>query len=149
MQLSAPNLLSDTGQRKFQIWWWRQIESPSWQTFIRHEWKHCSPKIPSHQSFIVAESPQLIRRAGNLDVASWWTPTHPSWPRSSASSSGKPSLTASDMSDHPTLPVTRSSDEYFLRSTLQTLKDGVQISKAVNLAGFEARLCIWILVPPF
>lgn len=26
--------------------------------------------------------------------------------------------------DHPTLPVTRSSDEYFLRSTLQTLKDG-------------------------
>ena len=64
----SPNLLSDAGQRGFQTWWWRQMESPSWQTFVRYEWEPCTP---SHQSLIIMESVWLVERTGNLDVGSW------------------------------------------------------------------------------
>ena len=146
MQLSAPNLLSDTGQRKFQIWWWRQIESPSRHTFIKHEWKYCIPKVFPISLLL------LWNHCGFLEEQRIWM-----W------SLGELLLILHDPGPVPppqwSLPwlpqrcliILHCQLHIHLVNTFWDLlcKDRGQISKTVNVSGFEARLCIWILVAPF
>lgn len=112
--VSGPNLLS--GQRGFQTLWWRQMESPwqnLWGFFLSVEVSFCqSPALWNqywkNRGFEYGVLAQILAGLpGQLLLI-------PHDPAVMTSSLQQPSLTASGISDHPTLPVIHSSSKYIL-----------------------------------